>query len=60
LICRVDKLNRMLVGWANYFRIGYVTAAWQIVQQHACRRLRWWLRRKRKKQQGRLCYPGAD
>ena len=47
---QVTKLNQMLVGWANYFRLGYVTAAWQDVQQHACRRLRWWMRRKHKEQ----------
>ncbi len=46
------KLNQILVGWANYFRLGYVTGAWQIVQQHACRRLRWWLRRKHKEKRG--------
>ena len=34
------------MGWGNYFRLGYVTGAWQTVQQHACRRLRWWLRRR--------------
>jgi group II intron reverse transcriptase/maturase len=45
---QVAQLNRMLVGWANYFRIGYVRAAWQTVQQHACRRLRRWLRGKHK------------
>jgi len=50
---QVTKLNQMLVGWANYFRLGYVTAAWRIVQQHACRRLRWWLRRKHKERSGR-------
>jgi group II intron reverse transcriptase/maturase len=49
---QVTKLNQMLVGWANYFRLGYVTAAWQTVQQHACRRLRWWLRRKHKEKAG--------
>ncbi len=37
-------LNRVLLGWGNYFRLGYVTGAWQVVQQHACRRLRRWLR----------------
>jgi hypothetical protein len=42
----VSRLNRILLGWGNYFRLGYVTGAWQIVQQHACRRLRWWIRRK--------------
>jgi group II intron reverse transcriptase/maturase len=50
---QVRKLNQMLVGWANYFRLGYVTAAWQKVQQHACRRLRWWMRRKHKEKRGR-------
>lgn len=48
----VERLNRLLSGWANYFRIGYVTRAWQIVQQHACRRLRRWLRRKMKTRGG--------
>lgn len=42
----VADLNRVLRGWASYFSLGYVTRAWQIVQQHACRRLRQWLRRK--------------
>jgi group II intron reverse transcriptase/maturase len=50
---QVTKLNQMLVGWANYFRLGYVTAAWRIVQQHARRRLRRWLRRKHKERTGR-------
>jgi RNA-directed DNA polymerase len=50
---QVARLNRMLVGWANYFRLGYVTAAWQTVQQHACRRLRRWLRSKHKDRAGR-------
>jgi RNA-directed DNA polymerase len=43
---QVQRLNQILMGWGNYFRLGYVTGAWRIVQQHACRRLRWWLRRK--------------
>ncbi len=50
---QVAKLNQMLVGKANCFRLGYVTAAWHDVQQHACRRLRWWLRRKHKEKAGR-------
>jgi RNA-directed DNA polymerase len=50
---QVGQLNQILVGWANYFRLGYVTAAWQVVQQHACRRLRWWLRRKHRAKAGR-------
>ena len=32
----VAILNRLLLGWGNYFRLGYVTGAWQTVQQHAC------------------------
>ncbi len=50
---QVGKLNQALLGWANYFRIGYVTAAWEAVQQHACRRLRWWLRRKHREKAGK-------
>ena len=42
----VRKFNRLLSGWANYFRIGYVTGAWKVVQHHACRRFRQWLHRK--------------
>jgi RNA-directed DNA polymerase len=49
----VARLNQLLLGWANYFRIGYVTAAWKVVQQHACRRLRRWLRRKHREKAGR-------
>lgn len=50
---QVTRLNQVLMGWGNYFRLGYVTGAWQTVQQHACRRLRWWLRRKHKGQRHR-------
>ncbi len=49
---QVAYLNQMLVGWANYFRVGYVTGAWKTVQQHACRRLRWWMRRKHREKAG--------
>jgi len=49
---QVGALNQLLRGWANYFRLGYVTAAWQVVQQHACRRLRRWLRKKHKASAG--------
>jgi RNA-directed DNA polymerase len=49
---QVVTLNRILVGWANYFRLGYVTAAWRAVQGHAVRRLRWWLRRKHREPRG--------
>ena len=42
----VQRLNQILMGWGNYFRLGYVTGAWADVQQHACRRLRRWLHEK--------------
>jgi RNA-directed DNA polymerase len=54
---QVGRLNQILLGWGNYFRLGYVTGAWQVVQQHACRRLRWWLRRKHKQRGGVQGYP---
>jgi RNA-directed DNA polymerase len=44
----VAKLNRMLVGWANYFCLGPVSKAYRAVDQHAKMRLRLWLRTKHK------------
>jgi RNA-directed DNA polymerase len=42
----VNRLNRQLDGWANYFRLGPVTKAYRAVDSHARRRLRRWLCRK--------------
>jgi RNA-directed DNA polymerase len=39
----VAKLNRMLIGWANYFCLGSVSKAYRAVDIHARRRLRRWL-----------------
>jgi RNA-directed DNA polymerase len=39
----VEKLNRMLTGWANYFCLGPVSKAYSAVDMHARRRLRRWL-----------------
>jgi len=39
----VARLNRVLVGWANYFCLGPVSKAYRAVDQHAGRRLRQWL-----------------
>jgi len=39
----VGHLNRMLVGWANYFCLGPVSQAYRAIDQHVCRRLRQWL-----------------
>jgi RNA-directed DNA polymerase len=55
---RVGNLNRILLGWANYFRLGPVAAAWRVVQNHACRRLRQWLQRKHRGRVGTVSkYP---
>ena len=54
---QVTHLNQILVGWGNYFRLGYVTGAWKVVQQHTCRRLRWWMRRKHGQAGGTYGYP---
>jgi len=42
----VGKLNRTMIGWANYFCLGPVSKAYRAVDSHACKRLRQWLRRK--------------
>jgi RNA-directed DNA polymerase len=42
----VQRFNEKLLGWANYFRLGTVSAAYRAVMNHARRRLRQWLGRK--------------
>jgi RNA-directed DNA polymerase len=42
----VGRLNQLLRGWAHYFCLGTVTAAYHTVTAHACHRLRQWLARK--------------
>ena len=44
----VTKLNRIMVGWANYFCLGPVSKAYRAVDAHACKRLRQWLCAKHK------------
>jgi group II intron reverse transcriptase/maturase len=39
----VAKLNRTMIGWANYFCLGPVSKAYQAVDGHARKRLRQWL-----------------
>jgi RNA-directed DNA polymerase len=39
----VVKLNRTMIGWANYFCLGPVSKAYRAVESHACKRLRQWL-----------------
>jgi RNA-directed DNA polymerase len=44
----VKRLNRKMVGWANYFCLGQVTPAYRTIGTHAVRRLRRWLCKKHK------------
>ena len=39
----VATLNRMMIGWANYFCLGPVSKPYRAVERHARRRLRQWL-----------------
>jgi RNA-directed DNA polymerase len=48
----VAKLNRMMMGWANYFCLGPVSNAYNAVENHACKRLRQWLCAKHKVMSG--------
>jgi group II intron reverse transcriptase/maturase len=50
---RVTRLNRILVGWSNYFRLGPVSKAYRAIDAHTRYRLRWWLCRKYKVRGGR-------
>lgn len=44
----VAKLNREIIGWANYFCLGPVSQAYRAVERHTRRRLRQWLCAKHK------------
>ena len=47
IVCR---LNQKLEGWANYFRLGQVSPAYQAIDRYAIQRLRRWLCKKHKVQ----------
>src|ERR1700719_4663687 len=51
----VAKLNRTIIGWANYFCLGPVSKAYRAVEQHARKRLLQWLCAKHK-----LVFPAAQ
>src|SRR5918993_617917 len=44
----VGTLNRIMVGWGNYFCLGPVSKAYRTVERHARKRLRQWLCAKHK------------
>ena len=47
---QVARLNRLMVGWANYFCQGPVSTDYRRITEHARARVRQWLRRKHKVQ----------
>jgi RNA-directed DNA polymerase len=51
----IKTLNRVMVGWANYFCLGPVSKAYRAIERHARRRLRQWLCAKHK-----LRWPAAQ
>jgi len=54
------RLNRVLVGWANYFCLGPVSKAYRSADHHATGRLRQWLRGKHKlKSRGATRFPNS-
>lgn len=44
----VERLNRLLVGWSNYFKLGPVTKSYRAIEMHTSHRLRRWLCKKHK------------
>lgn len=55
---QVERINRKLEGWSNYFRIGPVSKAYRAVDRHTAQRLRQWLCCKHKMQgSGTTRYP---
>ena len=44
----ITTLNRIMIGWANYFCLGPVSPAYRAVERHARKRLRQWLCAKHK------------
>ena len=52
----VKRLNRAMLGWANYFQLGQVSPAYRVVDTHAEKRLRQWLCRKHKVKSGKYVH----
>jgi len=45
---QVRRVNRLVLGWGNYFCLGPVSKAYEAVDRHTRHRLRQWLRAKHK------------
>jgi len=55
---RVARLNRLLLGWSNYFCLGPVSRAYRAIDRHGRHRLRQWLCAKHKvKSRGTSRFP---
>jgi RNA-directed DNA polymerase len=54
----VSKLNRVMVGWANYFSLGPISKAYLTIDYYTAYRLRRWLCKKHKvRNTGKTRYP---
>jgi len=56
---QIKRLNSRLRGWAEYFRLGWVSAPYQAVKHHTCYRLRQWLGNKYAKRIWAAHYPDS-
>ena len=55
---QIGRINRLLRGWSNYFRIGTTRMAYRTVNGHVCYRVRQWLCAKFKvRGQGKSRFP---
>jgi group II intron reverse transcriptase/maturase len=54
---QIERLNQVIRGWANYYRVGTVRAPYRAVMNHTRYRLRQWLGRKYAKRIWAAHYP---